>query len=114
MAEPEPVDEDAAALAELAALNGGEEAGGGAPAKPWLKKKGGKKKKKNDGEWNWRADFCGMYSVPAPARNLATRSLNPPRIFWPILGLILALFWFYFRVEFWIYSGSNSNLMVAW
>ena len=72
--EPEQIDEDAAALAELQALNGG---GGGAGVaggeKPWLKgkqkgkKKGGSKKKKagkkGDGEWNWRADFTGMYSV---------------------------------------------------
>ena len=42
-AEPAPVDEDAAALAELAQLN----SGGGAPPKPWKKKKGKKKKKKD-------------------------------------------------------------------
>lgn len=76
--EPEPVDEDAAALAELQALNGGGGgAGGGGAAlvtdgeKPWLKgkrkgkKKVGKKKKGKPGdeEWNWRADFTGIYSV---------------------------------------------------
>ena len=72
--EPDQIDEDAAALAELQALNGGE---GGADVpdgeKPWLKgrqkakKKAGSKKKKagkkGDGEWNWRADFTGMYAV---------------------------------------------------
>lgn len=73
--DPEPVDEDAAALAELQALNGGGGGGGSAVSadgeKPWLKgKKKGKKKvgkkkkgKKGDDEWNWRADFTGMYSV---------------------------------------------------
>eukprot|EP01043_Picozoa_sp_COSAG02_P005108 COSAG02_NODE_137_length_34526_cov_94.448079_1_plen_494_part_00 len=85
--DPQPVDEDAAALAELQALNGGGgggEGGGGVGGggvggiafvvdgeKPWLKgKKKGKKKvgkkkkgKQGDDEWNWRADFTGIYSV---------------------------------------------------
>ena len=70
--EPEPVDEDAAALAELQALNGGGGGSGGGGDKPWKKggkkkagskKKGGGGKKKKDGEWKWRADVTGLYSV---------------------------------------------------